>query len=620
MATYLSLDEAAKKLGITTSALIDLRSQGQVRGFRDGTSWKFPDSEVERLKEELPNLTGFGSGILAADGPGSKPGSVIGGDDSSVSLSDELLDSDGSGGSGSSLDLGLEISSSGGDSDVNLVASDGSDLGSDVLVIPQATGGSGIGIGGSGMGRRPGSGSGSDMPIDLDNLNLADSAISHDSGELNLAAGTNSSKGKMPVSKPAPVASEDSDEFNLGSVLDLEADENAPVLDLGSEDPSSGSSGSGAPGSGSSNEFSGLDLLDDDSGDIIPGSDADLDLIISHDESASSLEMMDDLDLADSASNFGGIGSVSGDVLSELDLLAGDSVGSGLLSGDSENLLGSSLMSVDDGGSSGVDDALADDDDLLISDDDDDLIVSGAGSDISIAGDSGINLMSPSDSGLSLESEPLDLAGSSISALDLGAELIDGSGSGAGSSGYGSGLIPDDGSGSAVDFPADEEFQLSPSGIQLEASDESESQEIDIENSDSFGSGGFADTPFDEAAVFEEEPVFEGVAEPAATGGFNFDKSPEEPTFEAEDEVVAGTSGGIETSTRSTSAPVGAPAAYEVPFTIWQTVGLLLILMVMSLGGMLMTDLVRNMWTHTETAAPVSSLTDALIDVAGWGR
>jgi hypothetical protein len=620
MATYLSLDEAAKKLGITTSVLIDLRSQGQVRGFRDGTSWKFPDSEIERLKEELPNLTGFGSGILAADGPGSKVGSVIGGDDSSVSLSDEGLDGDGSGGSGSSLDLGLEISTSGGDSDVNLIASDGSDLGSDVLVIPQATGGSGIGIGGSGMGR----GSGSDLPIDLDNLNLADSAISHDSGELNLAAGATSSAGKTPApspSKPAPVASDDSDEFNLGSVLDLEADENAPVLDLGGEDPGSGASGSGAVGSGSSGEFSGLDLLDDDSDDIIPGSDADLDLgMVSNDENASSLEMMDDLDLTDSASSIGGIGSVSGDVLSELDLLAGDSVGSGLLSGDSENLLGSSLMSVDDGGSSGVDDALADDDDLIISDGDDDLIVSGAGSDISIAGDSGINLMSPSDSGLSLESEPLDLAGSSISALDLGAELIDGSGSGGGSSGYGSGLIPDDGSGSAVDFPADEEFQLSPSGIQLEASDESESQEIDIENSDSFGSGGFEDVPFEEAGVFEEEPVFEGVAAPVAAGGFDFDKSSEEPTFDAEEEAVAETPGGIETSTRSAAASLGAPAAYEVPFTIWQTVGLLLILMVMSLGGMLMTDLVRNMWTHTETAAPVSSLTDALIDVAGWGR
>ena len=61
--------------------------------------------------------------------------------------------------------------------------------------------------------------------------------------------------------------------------------------------------------------------------------------------------------------------------------------------------------------------------------------------------------MSPSDSGLSLESEPLDLAGSSISSLDLDVELADGSNSGSASGDL------------AVDFEADEEFQLSPSGI-----------------------------------------------------------------------------------------------------------------------------------------------------------
>ena len=62
------------------------------------------------------------------------------------------------------------------------------------------------------------------------------------------------------------------------------------------------------------------------------------------------------------------------------------------------------------------------------------------------------------------------------------------------------------------------------------------------------------------------------------------------------------------------------PAAYEVPFTLFQTIGLLLILIVMSLGGMLMTDLIRNMWSYAEPSAPVSALTDMLISVAGWGQ
>ena len=53
MANYLSLEEAAKKLGISTDRLVDLRSQGQVRGFRDGASWKFPEDAVDQLAEEL---------------------------------------------------------------------------------------------------------------------------------------------------------------------------------------------------------------------------------------------------------------------------------------------------------------------------------------------------------------------------------------------------------------------------------------------------------------------------------------------------------------------------------------------------------------------------------------
>jgi hypothetical protein len=68
------------------------------------------------------------------------------------------------------------------------------------------------------------------------------------------------------------------------------------------------------------------------------------------------------------------------------------------------------------------------------------------------------------------------------------------------------------------------------------------------------------------------------------------------------------------------AAGAGVRGGYEVPFTLLQTIGLLLILSVMSLGGMLMTDLVRNMWSYAEPSAPVSALTDMLISVAGWGQ
>ncbi|SMP62147.1 DNA binding domain-containing protein, excisionase family [Neorhodopirellula lusitana] len=585
MATYLSLEEAAKKLGIPTEKLIDLRSQGQVRGFRDGSSWKFPENEIDRLAEELPNLSGLGSGILAADSGGSGIGTVIGGDDSALSLGEPISGEDGS---GSSLELGLEISQgdSGSGSDVNLVA-----------------GGSGIGSSiGSIASESPSSAS---EILDLDAIQLSDSAVLHDSGDLKL---DDSGSG----SSPSGDAGDDSDEFNLGSSLDLMG--GSADLSLSEPKPQPGPSEA---------SLSGLDIDlsssgSADSGDLLSGESSEELNLGDDNKASSSLEMLDDLDLSDSASSIAsGPGAVSGDVLSELDLLAGESIGSGLLSGDSENLIGSSLLGKDDGGS-GVDDALADDDDLIIADDDDDLVVSSMGSDISIAGDSGINLMSPSDSGLSLESEPLDLAGSSISALDLGAELSEGSGSGSGSgSGFESGLIADDG-GSAVDFQADEEFQLSPSGIQLEASDDSASQVIDIEDSESVDADvDFADASFEGDGAFDDQVAFDEV--PAADGGFDDGMG---DVVEADEAMEISEHEEVEVDTMSAGEPgsIGAPVAYEIPFTLLQTVGLLLILVIMSLGGMLMTDLVRNMWSYSELSAPVSSLTDMLIDVAGWGR
>jgi hypothetical protein len=324
----------------------------------------------------------------------------------------------------------------------------------------------------------------------------------------------------------------------------------------------------------------------------------------------SSLELMSDLDMASEPVDVASLGSRSAEVLSELDLLSADNKDSGLITGDSDNVLVSSGLgdsalgssmgdAINDSELSGLDDALGDDDDLIISDDDDDLAIESSasgisgslGSDLSVAGESGINLMSPSDSGLSLESEPADLGGSSISALDLGAELADGSGIGSGSGG---------GSGSVVDFQSDEEFQLSPSGVGLEADIESGSQVIEIEDSGAIGEAvEVADDAFGEAQPLDDGDVF--AAEPAeAEGGFG-----DEGEAIAIDEAVA---------------PAGAvaAAAYEVPFSMFQCVGLMMILLIMGISGMLMTDLVRNMWAYSEASAPVSSLTDALISLMGW--
>jgi excisionase family DNA binding protein len=479
MANYLSLEEAAKKLGISTDKLVDLRSQGQVRGFRDGASWKFPEDAIDQLADDL-----------AADGH--SPSS----DDALVTSDSELL-----------------------------MDSEGDSL----------------------------------FEIDSGELQLDQAAIGHDSGQLDLSVEPNSGS-------TGPVTDEELDEI---------AQSNPDVL-------ASGESG------GSEIGLSGLD--DEDSADEVIGGDEDSAMdVLGGDAGASSLELMDELEQPG--------GSRGGDVLSELDLLGADKRGSSLISGDGDDLLsasgiGSSIGSELPGNAAGgIDDALADDDELIIADDDDDLVISGAGSDISIAGDSGINLMSPSDSGLSLESEPLDLAGSSISALDLGAELADVSGSGSGGSGGGS-------DGSLVDFQADEEFQLSPSGIGIDADMDSGSQVIEIEDSEALA-----------------EPLgMDDAGMPLGGDVFGEPEEGEALALDAEEEAVE--------IDGSTAAPVGARAiaGYEVPFSLFQCISLMLVLCVMSLGGMLLTDLVRNMWAYEPLAAPVSSLTDSLIAVMGWGQ
>lgn len=493
MASYLSLEEAAAKLGIPTDRLVELRSQGQVRGFRDGTSWKFPETEIERLADELGELAGG--------------------------------------------------------SDVSLVASGGD--GSDVELVP------GDPSAGSG------SGSGKNLlEIDSAELQLDEPAITHDSAQLDLSNEAQSGStgpitdeelkeiaGSEGGSAPAPaeaLADDDSGEYRLQGEAPPATPAESPTAK--SQDPSA---------------------LSHDSDD-----DLQLDL-----GEASSLELMGDLESPEGGS---GVGSdLAGDVLSDLDLLGAEQEGSGLISGDSENVLESAGSGSGVGSGSGLEEAL-DDDDLVIADDDDDLVLGGVGSDIALAGDSGINLMSPSDSGLSLEGEPLDLAGSSVSALDLGAEAGAGS-SGTGGSGSGPGK-PGSGSG------GDEEFQLSPSGIGIEA-DDSGSQVIEIEDSE---------------AIAEPVDFAEGGLE--AEEGFDA----EEPVgLDDDDMLAAGTAG---------SGRPAAYAAYEVPFSLLQVVSLAMIICVLGLGGMLMTDLVRNMWAYSEPAAPVSSLTNMLIDLMGWGK
>jgi hypothetical protein len=197
----------------------------------------------------------------------------------------------------------------------------------------------------------------------------------------------------------------------------------------------------------------------------------------------------------------------------------------------------------------------------------------GPDSDVTLhSGDSGINLTSPSDSGISLEDTPPEIAaGSGIEALELGeADVID---------------LGDE----AVDLEdatlqADDDFLLTPveGGEAVDEAD-SGSQVIALDTEE---------IEADEATLLPEE-----VHEVEEEGEL-------EPMAEAGVEAV-------------TPLGVGVEGTTEAGYSIWNVLGLGTCALILALGGMMITDLVRNMWSWDGTYALNSSLMDFVIGIFG---
>ncbi len=301
-----------------------------------------------------------------------------------------------------------------------------------------------------------------------------------------------------------------------------------------------------------------------------------------------------DLDLAGAGST-SDVALVPDDAGGEVNLVAGDSPDA---PGGTDLGLGGGSGELDFEGSDlslGSDVAISDDDDIALGDDEDDLtigddeeislddddeLVLSSGSDITGGGtgDTGINLGSPSDSGLNLEEEPLDLAGSSVSSLELPEDddLID--------------LEDLDGGSSGVQ--ADEDFQLAPSADQLDDGEDSGSQVIALEDSEAFAEMG-------ENTLDAEEPVLGAVEE-----GDELETALEEPE------------GGSVTQPALPDSGMLAVAP-ETPYSIWNVLSLLGIVIVLSLTGMLMTDLVRNMWTWEDPYTASTPVMDLAVRMFG---
>jgi hypothetical protein len=175
---------------------------------------------------------------------------------------------------------------------------------------------------------------------------------------------------------------------------------------------------------------------------------------------------------------------------------------------------------------------------------------------------------------LNLEEEPLDLAGSSVSSLELpeDEDLLD---------------LEDLEAEPSAASVEDEDFQLAPSATLQEDEEDSGSQVIALEDSSAFGApleGGLEDAE----AVLGEDAQAEEMA--------------------ALEEREA--------------APVTLPTvqlatAQDLPYSIWNVLSLLAIVVVLAVTGMLMTDLVRNMWTWDETFTASTPIMDVMVRMFG---
>lgn len=195
-------------------------------------------------------------------------------------------------------------------------------------------------------------------------------------------------------------------------------------------------------------------------------------------------------------------------------------------------------------------------------DDDDEVL--GEGSDVTLSGESsGINIISPSDSGLALDEVPLDLSGSAPigSSLDLGSISSDDMS-----------LEPLGGSG--PESKIGEDFQLTPLGEE-DADDEKDSSQVIAldELSEESASGAPLPSGLGEHGMMSEEFALGGLTPGAA--------------------------------------PVAAATAVEMPFSLWNVLGLSSCMVLLGLCGMMTFDLLRNMWSWNE----VSTINSWLLEV-----
>jgi hypothetical protein len=304
------------------------------------------------------------------------------------------------------------------------------------------------------------------------------------------------------------------------------------------------------------------------------------------------------------AGDSGSFATGDSDFVTDSDVLAEDSGDMKVSTGDTGRLSDSdlALSEADEALESTSGDSLAlGDDDLLLDEesaigtgshssaldlDDDEMVLggSGIGSDVTLGtGDSGIGLANPSESGLDLEDATLDLGGSAVESLELPEDDDDD-------------VIaleeqadPD----AATQLKADDEFLLTPVEGDDEE-DESGSQVIALEDSGAYDAdaatllGGAAEQPL----VAEESDMF----------GQQLDAYNQ-----------AGGPGAAQPMPMHAPMPMAAAGPPETPYSILQVLSLMVVMMILLVAGLMMVDLVNNMWEFQEVGDAQTAIMDAVV-------
>jgi hypothetical protein len=460
------LSEAAKMLGVEAEELSDMRSRGEIHGYRDGSSWKFKESEIERVKDEL----GVGGAASADDG------------------SEDLIDVD--------------------------------DSGQDEAAHSE--------------------------PLDGSSILVSEETLGKSSSASGIIGGDDAA------------STEDSD-IQLASDLEGGSDLKLAGSDIGLSEGDSD-----------------VSLAADDQGSDVKLVAGDSDVVGDEDDFVTDSDVL--ADSGDEELGTSDTGRLSDPNLAEeddaLELATGDS----LALGDDDLLLeeGSHASALD-----------------LEDDDEDDLVLSGSGigSDVTLgAGDSGIGLANPSESGLDLADVELDLGESGVDSLELPEDDDDDV----------IALEEEADPDAATQLKADDNFLLTPVEDE-EEEDESGSQVIALEDSEQYDA---------DAAT-----MLGGEGDQALVAEADSDMFGQE--IEAYGQQGAG--GAAQPMAGPMPMPMhqAAAAMPEASYSIWNVLALFCAMMFLMFGGLLIFDLVNNMWEAQGVGAGSTWIMDMVVE--GFG-